>query len=311
VFFITCSFFAALDVLGGGELYENNMDMKETTPVSPQFETYLIPDKNFMINTGSYLLIQAGIMIYFFGLVFINKIATFRPHSERARGIGMWAFKPNWGLQMLISTKKLYLESYFDIVLCAFLNALALIESTSPEDFSEFFTGRDNLINQFFAAIGLFLTFTFPPYVYWIIRSKFSRLADKEVREVHGIFYEGIKVDTMNNAQYNTYFMLRRLVTVSVLIFMPSLPFFQCQFLMIFSTINLVYIISCRPMIDPASNKIEIFNEFCVVICTHLVNVLLNAAVPVDFREEIGWVLIIVAVFNIGSNLCLTILSSI
>jgi len=112
-------------------------------------------------------------------------------------------------------------------------------------------------------------------------------------------------------AQYNSFFMLRRLVTVLVLIFGSSVPIFQCQTLMVFSTFNLIYTFSHKPMEGERQNNVEIFNETCVVICTHLVNVLLNAAVPVEFRNELGWALMGVAIFNIVSNLCITVYDSV
>jgi len=48
---------------------------------------------------------------------------------------------------MLIASEKLFLESYFDNVLCALMNLLALLESPSFQDLREFFIGRDNIIN--------------------------------------------------------------------------------------------------------------------------------------------------------------------
>ena len=44
---------------------------------------------------------------------------------------------------------------------------------------------------------------------------------------------------------------------------------------------------------------------------THIVNILLNAAVPTEFRAQVGRVLIGVAVLNIVTNLAITIYSSI
>jgi len=115
----------------------------------------------------------------------------------------------------------------------------------------------------------------------------------------------------MANAQYSTYFMIRRLLTNFTLVVLSKAPFFQCQILMVFSTINLIYLISSKPMNTRLSNWIEIFNETCVVASTHIVNILLNAAVPTEFRAQVGWVLIGVAVLNIVTNLAITIYSSI
>ena len=75
---------------------------------------------------------------------------------------------------------------------------------------------------------------------------------------------------------------------------------------MILSTINLIYLIAHRPMEGRLDNFIEVFNELCIVSCSHIVDVFLNAAVPVDFRDQLGWTLMAIAGLNIMVNLILT-----
>jgi len=117
-----------MDIMQGEDLYGDNMDLKETTPVSEQFEAFGVDTKTFMFHSGSYYLIQAGIILYYIVLAIINKVAARKAHLERARKIGMWAYQPNWGSLLVIATKKLYLESYFDLALCSILNLVGLLE---------------------------------------------------------------------------------------------------------------------------------------------------------------------------------------
>jgi len=95
--------------------------------------------------------------------------------------------------------------------------------------------------------------------------------------------------------------MTRRLATVAVLIFLRDTPFFQCQFLMIFSTVTLIYTAVAKPLRE--GNAIECFNEFCIMLCSHVTNVFLNIAVSMDTRDALGWVLMGIALLNIVTNL--------
>lgn len=74
--------------------------------------------------------------------------------------------------------------------------------------------------------------------------------------------------------------MLRRLLSVVVLAFMDDFPFFQCSFLMIFSTLNLAYLIASKPMLTKYDNFINIFNEVSIALFTHLMTTILNIAIP-------------------------------
>ena len=74
--------------------------------------------------------------------------------------------------------------------------------------------------------------------------------------------------------------MFRRLLSVAVLVFMEKWPFFQCTFLMVFSTLNLAYLVSARPLLTKYENRINIFNEMCIAFFCHIMTTLLNIALP-------------------------------
>jgi len=55
VFFTACAIIAAIDVLDAAGFYEENMIFKETNPVNENFDLFGIGDKNFFMNSGSYV----------------------------------------------------------------------------------------------------------------------------------------------------------------------------------------------------------------------------------------------------------------
>ena len=120
------------------------------------------------------------------------------------------------------------------------------------------------------------------------------------------MFYEENKTDSKKRSLYNVYFLSRRFLSVLVLVFMSSFPFFQCNLLLAFSITNLAYMISCQPLKSARANKVEIFNETIIYICCLIMSNFLNVAMPLDLRDLLGWILMGFASLNIVVNIGLT-----
>jgi membrane glycosyltransferase len=97
--------------------------------------------------------------------------------------------------------------------------------------------------------------------------------------------------------------MRRRIFLVFVLVVMRNLPFFQTLFILNVSLSSMHYITNHRPFDDDNVNYMEIFNETCVFICSHVVCAFLNPSLHHYFIVLMGWVLIGVALINLLINL--------
>ena len=117
----------------------------------------------------------------------------------------------------------------------------------------------------------------------------------------------GVNPHNFHASMFTVYFLLRRLVTGIILIALIQWPFFQCAFLMIFSTINFIYISTVHPMETRRENWVEIFNEICILTCAHLYNMFLRSEGGPAFLGHIGWAFMGVSAFNILGNLALVI----
>ena len=53
-----------MDIFDGEGFYEENMNFKHTEPLTPTFEQYGIENMNFFLNSGSYVILQAIIVVY-------------------------------------------------------------------------------------------------------------------------------------------------------------------------------------------------------------------------------------------------------
>jgi len=58
VFMKQCLGVAGMDILEGETLIDNNFSFKDTSPLNDKFEMFGMDNKNFLLNSGSYFLIQ-------------------------------------------------------------------------------------------------------------------------------------------------------------------------------------------------------------------------------------------------------------
>lgn len=111
--------------------------------------------------------------------------------------------------------------------------------------------------------------------------------------------------ETLQAALYTVYFLYRRFFTVIVLVFATGWPYFQTTCLMVFSTINVVYMLSVKPLQTKFDNLLDLFNEICTLLVVHMMTICLNVAIPSELSDILGWLMIAVTSFNIFINLSL------
>lgn len=66
----------------------------------------------------------------------------------------------------------------------------------------------------------------FPGYVFLKIKFSFKKIRMGEIDPITSVFVEGTRTKTLNQALYNFYFMIRRLISVGVLIYMSDYSYF-------------------------------------------------------------------------------------
>ena len=104
---------------------------------------------------------------------------------------------------------------------------------------------------------------------------------------------------------YNVIYMLRRLlISVIILVFKKWL-FAQIQILIFHSFLVIIYNILARPFEDPKLNKLEIFNELCIIVSAYHLFLFTPFVEDSAFQYRIGWSMIVVTVLNIAVNIAI------
>lgn len=122
-----------------------------------------------------------------------------------------------------------------------------------------------------------------------------------------GPMLEAVKTHDYHSSMYNVYFLVRRFFSGIILVIFHAHPYFQVSFLMVFSTINFVYLSTVKPMESKKENYIEIFNEFGILMCAYVMNIFLQRSAPPSFMALMGWTFMGISMFNILINVALAV----
>ena len=145
VFFEGCILFANMDILDGEEIYREKMIMKATDAYDDNYDRFGIGDQNFIYNSGSYFVIQFGIITYFLLRSLLNSIAKTYNWIPWCRKMGIKSYENSYTWKTKQGSLKLFLEGYFDLMLCSLLQIIAIYTSReNPDDLHGFFEGFNN-----------------------------------------------------------------------------------------------------------------------------------------------------------------------
>ena len=298
-----------MDVFNGEDYFEKIFNFKETAAIGEKWAFFGMDNSNFVMNSGSYFVIQGGLVVYMIVFFSLNRVCSWNAKNLTARKIGMFVYEDNYWTGLINGSIKLFLESYFDLVICTSINVTAFVRSKNLLDFKEFFATRDDIICSTITITYSFMILFFPVYCYKYIQS--YKGSFKKMDEIMEIIMEGVNPHNFNASMYTFYFLLRRLMTGVGLVVFVEYPFFQCASLLVFSTVNFIYIVNIRPLEDTKQNRIEKFNELTIMFCSHMYNIFLRGEGTIPFINGVGWTFMGAAVFNILGNLAVVVVESI
>ena len=105
---------------------------------------------------------------------------------------------------------------------------------------------------------------------------------------------------------FNIYFLSRRLLTSFILVAAEAHPYFQASSLLVLSTMSFIYLSVEKPMESLLANRIEIFNEACILLCCYVTFIQCNMSIKDEGKSFLGWFFIGTAGFNIFINVAAT-----
>jgi hypothetical protein len=171
-----------------------------------------------------------------------------------------------------------------------------------------FFGTSGDCLCSILALICTLFVLSGPVASYRFLKQKSDGKKDK--RKYLKVLYKDNRTKNKWQTLFTFFFLSRRLVTVAVLVLCNIWPYCQTTLITISTTMFLIYLVTFKPLVTNQANKVEIFNETCILLFSYMMTTMLNIAIPFKLRETIGWVMIYIASFNIMGNLMVVARSS-
>ena len=154
------------------------MSFKETEPFNAKFEMFGIGDLNFISNSGSFFIILAAIVGYYFLRVFVSRLMVSCKEWKWARKLGVWTHVDRTFSRIKFAIIKLFIESYFENMLPLVLGLVAFTKFP----ISEFFETRDDIICTLITLLFAFLVVKVPMHGYDLLKQNFETLHLQETQ---------------------------------------------------------------------------------------------------------------------------------
>ena len=153
-------------------------DFHKTEPLTPKFEQFKMSDLNFFNNSGSILIMQVLIVFDFVFRKLINWLGKTFSRVKCFRKLAILFYNPDKS-SFIGASQRLFMEGYFDIVMCCFINLQGFI--IHYHEIEEFTSTRDDIMNSIVALLYTFLMIGFPIWTFLTIWENFKRLKEKRV----------------------------------------------------------------------------------------------------------------------------------
>ena len=163
----------------------------ETPPFSMNFEWFGISDQNFIYNSGSYFIFVALIVLSFTGRELISRVMILCRRQEWARKLGVATSNEAYYFGMKQALQKLFIESYFEILLAVSVGLMAF----RLHPISEFMQTRDDKLCTCVTLAFALLCIYMPLRAFYVVRNELGSLQNPRQILKIGVFFEDLKTN--------------------------------------------------------------------------------------------------------------------
>ena len=182
--------------------------------------------------------------------------------------------------------KRLFFNSYIRFWLEAYLE-LSLSSFIRFKSFN--FDNGSEIFHSIFSSVLLLLLLASLTFSLIFLQVRYPTLAYEKTKEKFGDLYLGLKTSSRCSLLTPFLFMLRRTLYAAILVYWVERPYFQIQFMILHSSLVMIYVGYFRPFESNFSSNLELMNETLTLMCTYSL-VMFSAFVPDPAtRYECGW----------------------
>lgn len=177
-----CILFANMDILKGEEIYGEHLTFKDLGPLNDAFDFFGVGDQNMINNSGSYFLIQIGLLAFMVFKCFVNQLAIRMSKFFYARKVGIWAYEDAYFSNLSGNSVKLFMESYFDLMFCNSLGIRTLVSCKNYDEFASFFGTPLEVMSSSITILYFLLLTMYPIYGFVMIHKNQGKLDTQKVQ---------------------------------------------------------------------------------------------------------------------------------
>jgi hypothetical protein len=168
-FFKMCMFIGQLDPFDGEDYYHAWFSFQETGALNDKYLLLGIDSKNFLVNSGSYFIICALALCFFWCKFIVNRIARCLSRIRLVRIVCIWLESNKFPIPQFFL--RLTIEMYFDMFLAVGLQIYAFWEFRTD---STRFRESDDLINSIMALAYSSISILMPIVLFGLLAYLYS-----------------------------------------------------------------------------------------------------------------------------------------
>ena len=153
------------------------------------------------------------------------------------------------------------------------------------------------------AIFIVIITFASPIFIAFFLKMNADSLMIPSFKQKYESFYSSIRISSRGALYLNSMFTIRRLLFSMSLVLLSHFPILQIFFQFFLSYIMLKYLIDTRPYDEPILNRLELFNEICILIINYHLLVFTSFISDDNLQYKAGWSIIIFTFSNILVNM--------
>lgn len=289
-FFKLTTEFIHMDIFQGKSMFAALFTFQRSDPINAEFGFFGFETLNFLLNSGSFFFAQIAIIMYIAAKKFLNRLALKNVDKQWARKLGPMVYSKDYSGDTKKGYIKLMMESQLLLSFCAVLNMVALARASEEGTLGLHFSSVGDVISSISTIFYVLVLVLFPGWgFYSIIKNKDSLNTVSMRKKAFSVFTDNLRTGSLGQSLFNVFFLLRRVITVLILVLI-TWPYAQAQLLMITSTVSLIYLCTNLPFKAALHNRLEVFNEASILLCSYIISALLDIDIHIDSRNKLGWV---------------------
>lgn len=219
-----------MDILSGEALFAMIFRFRETLPLNEIFEAHGMDSRNYVSNSGSFLIISVGLWAWFAvnkALIFLCEKLARVPVLRRSfitGSLGRWLDSGDSSVSGVCkSLQKLFMETYFDNAVATMLALHGLVEDRA--NLKLYWLTPDDVLSSVITIMMAIGILAYPAWARIRLGAMANMLPEERLQSEHwGVLCEGLNPADEAYYAYNYHFLLRRLALAFTVVVFHKMP---------------------------------------------------------------------------------------